>query len=1247
MLRELSFLFLLAISSVCAVSLPRPWENQAWVAENPNVWSYGRDFWWNIPEFDKTLYSFDAASLSQLGTNGSTTRYLEKYEASIRKADFDRRACFLDVLGGIGIFPIDPSALFIRAFGSSSYCTSYEDDWKSAVDSSLGAAESSMFEGDRSLGMTRETYEHVLFLGICGGDYSGAGSQLCPEMESAFASIDQNVAEGDFGKHARIRAWSDSLKETLSKPVPDLSAAEDIIALTWGDDGLINRLKTLRSSMKLAESEAEAAYDTLKEEAGRNKALAERKMDGLRKRGASRITRAVESSYIAEPGSISQRFESLQAYGQSLEMGLEKAAMEHGRTGKQGYLAESVELMAETGDGYVDLLDHINALENDIPEVVEQQKSEAQSELDASEKTEALPSQDSLSTLGAAMKAFEEAESAETPGDAFVLYSKASALARSARSARNYSEEVGIVTALSSLSTAISRAEKDGIDVQAEKESLVLLKQLRSYDISHEINQSISTILSKARLKYEDDLRSRRERIIDKLSFAGPGAADLFTDLANIEDGLVQNGSINFPAALGSLAKLKSRYAKLESQVDSYAREIVGNSISISASPLITNVYLDEPAEISLDAVLSNPRPYNATNLTGKIFIPSPIDFLYSDITSGKDWIEGVLMQDGGRVIALSIPRFGAYETRRVIFSRHSVVAHTLKRESSAFGIGNGRAYVSENITFSLDAPINGLVFPRGLEGSTIDGSSDFRSLPSGKHTLFSSRLVDEAYSEKTSSIRSYRVGTDSHVEYAIIIEPRMDLDSVLLVIDCINDSSVRSMEISSGTGEPVSDKRRLSGTQLSVLVKSLKKGKNASILVSYDIVDTESFVKAHLADMRTANMSEKAGALLDEAEAQADAGNYTTALELMEKSAAQSAEESKAKEKMKAKSDSIRKAVTVELGELNRVLPFTNSTSPFVKRLTARSSELERLLNESDRQDSYVAVGLDSYDASWLSKELEQLKKDSYKSYNSLRERLYRTGDSSTPDVFISVEESLSSLESGNRLEYAISLIRDLENATAFVSARELSSNSTKATMLSALDGLKASVTNVLESYTKQAAEAKGTDYSASFMESEKTVTRLMQDARDSIEKDPRSFWQKIDELNKSGQRMSGTLDILKKEADNRISSLESYIRTSDFNEERKKALSEKTATIRKMISSGSYIAALRSEALLDKDLNDKPNSSDSNFLLLGATALAILGAVAFYAVRKEPKKKLRKLNSLDDSTVPSNTPEDSRSRK
>ncbi len=308
MLREISVLFLLATSSLWAVSLPRPWENQAWVAENPNIWSYGEDFWWNIPEFDKTLSSFDGASMSRLGTNGSTKSYLERYGASVRKADFDRRACLLDILGGIGIFPIDPSALVIRTFGSSSYCTSYKDDWKSAVDSSLSAAESSMTEGDRSLIMARETYEHVIFLGICGGDYSGAGSETCPGMESAFASIDQDVAEGDFGKHARIQAWSDSLKETLSKPVPDLSAAEGIIGLTWGDGGFLDSLKKLRSDGELAESEAAAAYYSLREDAGRSKALAERKLEELRRLGASRITRAAESSYLTEPGSIRQRF---------------------------------------------------------------------------------------------------------------------------------------------------------------------------------------------------------------------------------------------------------------------------------------------------------------------------------------------------------------------------------------------------------------------------------------------------------------------------------------------------------------------------------------------------------------------------------------------------------------------------------------------------------------------------------------------------------------------------------------------------------------------------------------------------------------------------------------------------------------------------------------------------------------------------------------------------------------------------
>src|SRR5512143_573682 len=242
MIRELSLLFILASSTVCSVSFQRPWENRSWVAENPNIWSYGGEFWWNIPELGRTLSSFDSASLSRLGINGSTKTYLEKYESSVRKADSDRIGCFLDILGGIGVFPVDASFVFIKAFGSSSHCASYEDDWKSAVDSSLDAAESSVSEGDHSLELAKDAFERLSFLGLCQEHYSGPGSRECPELESAFASIDHDVAEGDFGKYPRIRALSSSLDYKLSEQIPDISASSDIIGLTWGKDGLLDSL---------------------------------------------------------------------------------------------------------------------------------------------------------------------------------------------------------------------------------------------------------------------------------------------------------------------------------------------------------------------------------------------------------------------------------------------------------------------------------------------------------------------------------------------------------------------------------------------------------------------------------------------------------------------------------------------------------------------------------------------------------------------------------------------------------------------------------------------------------------------------------------------------------------------------------------------------------------------------------------------------------------------------------------------
>ena len=100
-----------------------------------------------------------------------------------------------------------------------------------------------------------------------------------------------------------------------------------------------------------------------------------------------------------------------------------------------------------------------------------------------------------------AREEFDAGEVAGSLGERFVRYSNAAALARAARSEPGYEDELESGSSLASLGSLIERAETDKINVISEKENLKLLGKLPPYKAGDAIDEAISSIVAKARLK--------------------------------------------------------------------------------------------------------------------------------------------------------------------------------------------------------------------------------------------------------------------------------------------------------------------------------------------------------------------------------------------------------------------------------------------------------------------------------------------------------------------------------------------------------------------------------------------------------------------------------------------------------------------------------------------------------------------------------------------------------------------------
>jgi hypothetical protein len=1233
-MRKPVLIVLLVLLSISHSAFPRPWENKTWVAKNPNIWTYGMEYWWNLPELDKTLDSMQAEAAGEYQLNGSTEDFVLEAISRTAEAEEKKMACTMVILASIGIFPVLPSNIFIEVFSSASACVSYKHSWKGAVDSALKAIEESEMAAAAQIYKARASYDQVLFMGLCDYNYSGPGSESCQEFASAFNAAENNITEGKYGAHAAFLEHSRTVRKELSSPEPDLSPFPTMIGLAWGESGTVRTFSGLNEKGKSAINKSEEEYRSLVLSVNAKNSRASEAIKGLENERLYLVTQAPSSYETRTTGSIKERMEELRKEKTVLENSFSEAKLVHGRTNIAGYQADTINRLYKVDSSYENLIKTASELGDDAEKAADQQRREAQELVSAAERESGGFGPEGIDLLREAKNYFEIAESAKTSGERFYFYSKAAASARSASVASDFEAELAEASSISELEDIIEMAEADGLDVAAEKETLLLIERIEPVKAESLARASIDSIVSKAKARYDDGLGSVRSRLLDKLSLAGPDAADLYTDLERYEDGLVIDKAIVYPDAIGSLGKLKANYQALESSLDQYMSDIVGNAMSIRADPLITGVRLDEPSEIVLDAVFANPRKYNASHVNVRIHLGSPHQFLYSDIISGRESIESLRAEDGGRTLALVFKEVAPYETKRAVFSRKSTIAHTVRHETSAEGLGDGKALVKEKIDFELESGIMRLELPEGMVEAHIDGYEHERPLEAGRHSLVSEYLVPDAYAESKENIKVYGIGISSKLEYDIRITPRMDLDSAPVLIDSINGTEISSIHVSA-IGAAVKEKSQVSQTQYFARLSGLQKGKTAVVKVSVIVKDTESFVNEQLSLLGGANLTPDSRALVEEAQAQAMAGNHSKALELIEKSISLSEKEEKESVRMMEEQAGLMEEIKAEMEEIDSVSGRLPPGDPFAQKLSARKSELVRILADANSSDiSQNIAELEKVDLGWLEGELKTLKKDAYAKYNDLKERFYLAGNTGTPPQFLAFEEALNRLESGNRLEYLVSALEAIAEAETVVVKAEETSAESKNALQSAFESLKSETLDVLELYSRQASSARGTGYSSMFTESEKKTERLIKDAENA--RDDRIKLEKMAELNSTRRNMEVTLDSLKSESATRLAALEALISQKKLEEAKKASMKGKIEGIRSMLSAGDYVNALRAGDSLAKDLDSEEDSDDSGLLILGITALALLAGLGFYMSRQQkPKKELRRLSTWKDSLL------------
>jgi len=1269
----LLFLSLAAFGSTTLMF--HPWEHDYWKEQNPDMQQISGKWVWENPDAaDATLSSLGLESIQEgLGAReaglimgardarANATDLREKCDAELEYAkDYAATNGLLEKSWAAAL-PVPP--LLIPAIVASwwasendkthaddlvEYCSGYGLAWEAAMSGSVDALGLSMDKAFANYSAAERAYADAEQAGMCDPDYTGAGHQECLDVQTAFGMIDSGSTEGSYGIYNIVQTNLDGIREESGKRLPDMSEYSITMNLIWRGDGVLAMLQVLRAKANESECSADESFASSKNEAdGRRNGI-----NGIRAYLQGNDLERITSAYTipgtvggSATGTIADRYAEKEEELQNAASLYDSAGLARKDSSRRGFLKDAINRMSAASTDYESLEISLPMLRDDARQVVSGERDEAAARIaEAQGLAGSAPASKSVrDEIGSSITSFSKGENATSLGKKFGYHSEAAAAAREAITdfnTRSFNESIGLEALKKELGGMIAKAAADGLSTYSEQE---VLKSVGDSDYSWAegaLANAENEIVGMAQLRY-GGLETKRTELLKKIALVGGDADDQLTEMANAEHGMVgADGKIDYRTGLGKLKALEDKYNSIEKTVDSYMQGIVQHSITVDSEAMVDEVGLDAPSKITMDFLVINTGQYGAQNVKRDVLLPIPAPLMYSDIILGAEAVSSITM-DGKDTMTLYLKKVDPYAKQRIEFETSETLAHTTKTSRSAIGLGDGSASVDDEVDFTLDSAVNSLTIPAGMENVMIDGRAPGIPLAKGKHHLSSSYVAADAYNESASNVRAGSLGLNSQVDYDIVLDPNMDLDSAVVFID--PGAKISNLNVFTLSGESVGKQNKISDARYSCEVSGLKAGKEASIRVSYVLENSSEYIAQELAVIGTANYSGNVTSLVEAARSAFNSGDANAALASLQQAQAQMKKEDAERGKNAAKAASLRQDIQAELDEINSALadaPATNSS--FVAKLSARAAELDmRLSGTTSAQPEDALRELEAVDPNWKDNEVKTFRKDTFDQYNKLKLRFAAAGNASTPDEFLAVESDLNKLEASGRLGYAMSLASDMEKAEALVKNQEGTAAAARTDMKSSYGTMKDSIRAALVSYKSEAAFAKGTELSPIFTISGTDVESKITELDKLIQNgDPGTIRAKMDALGKAGDEVSGTMDLLRTQSLAKLDLAGKMLNESrgGMAQADQDAAGQKIEGMRNFIAAGQYVNAVKAGNTVLTDIQNAKKDNGNSLLLLGITALAILAVVATYILKQRgerktaPGKALKRLGRAED---------------
>jgi hypothetical protein len=1016
----------------------------------------------------------------------------------------------------------------------------------------------------------------------------------------------------------------------LSKYAPLLDGYSNLIELIWGDGGVIEDATNIKGEAETALKNSQQEYKNKVELVRKSLDQLKKHFNNLKSEELYKIKEAtyLTSTLVAGSGQkISDRFENTENEIDGVEKELAVAERLYYEA-KSGYIKNATKKLDSLLEKIDELDDAIDGLEKDSKDVVEAKRSEVANllaEFEALTKGKLL-TKEVKELYDSASYEIKQGDSGGSLGACFFHYSNAEKKLKAAKSLfleKPAELVVSIKAEIERLEKLVAGAEKDNIEVSTEKTLLRLISENPDVWVGSEtaanLNRIEQNIIKKAELKW-GFLERKRYELLQKIELGGRELSDLKSSIEIAEDGAFDNrGKIKWSEALGRLKAIHEAYTEIENQITQKELALLtGNGLVVNKAVFIGEVELEKPVEISVDIFIKNPYPYNASNVAVKV--ANDIRLLESNIIKGREFLSAIAQTDS--ILTLYMKQIDPYANYEILFKKNETIVHIISNKTEIYAGPDGSAIGKEEITFLLDYDVSSFS-PMMNEGDNveIDGLSFSRTLKKGTHKLTRSYVIKEAYRSECANYNAKKDFLRTNIQYDINILPLFDIKELTFFVEKPLDA--KSFSVNSLGLEKITEKTDIGNGLYSFKVLNLKKGKATTLRVTYFVDNATDYLNKQLSLFDVTNLSETARTIYDQVVAAIAANNITEALAKIEQ--LKGIIEKEKKEREKISSEYARLFGTFEdekkkIDEALSALKIADINSSIVGLLEARSALLNKTLTAAAAKDSAEGVKLlEAVDKTWLKNELATIKKEIFNEYNSYKKAYLNLTDTLSSE-FADFESTYAKFEASNDVEDLPALLIAQKKVKDAVNAAKLNESAIHASIHDSFKLLRANITALLNKYVAEKKIASGTQFAALFSIDEKEVQRHLKEIEKALE-GGRSLKELNDLISKSQEdvvALSNFFSSLEDEA-NEMTKVaeEAYNRQTGLSDADRKTAAQYIANAKNALADKKYVDALKASEKALALLKTSTQKEDVSLLLLGLTALFIIGAISIYIIK------------------------------